>query len=110
VFTGSLPSKRVISANFKKYLQCVLAARIFIVDFVVCTLAVKKKSGQVSTCRIIRPFPCQFKTTGSVLKAKIFRKSVDLSKEFLVHEFFVDVQRNLPLVRASVIAVSKNVV
>jgi hypothetical protein len=29
-------------------------------DFVVCTLAVKKKkSGQVSTCRI-GPFPCQF--------------------------------------------------
>jgi hypothetical protein len=35
--------KRVISAIFKKYLQCVLAARIFTVDFVVCTLAVKKK-------------------------------------------------------------------
>jgi hypothetical protein len=28
------------------------------VDFVVCILAVKKKSGQVSTCRI-GPFPCQ---------------------------------------------------
>jgi hypothetical protein len=28
---------------FKKYLQCVLAARILTVDFVVCTLAVKKK-------------------------------------------------------------------
>jgi hypothetical protein len=28
------------------------------VDFVVYTLAVKKKSGQVSTCRI-GPFPCQ---------------------------------------------------
>jgi hypothetical protein len=27
----------------KKYLQCILAARILIVDFVVCTLAVKKK-------------------------------------------------------------------
>jgi hypothetical protein len=39
-------------------LQCVLAARILIVDFVVCTLAVKKKSGQVSTCRI-GPFPCE---------------------------------------------------
>jgi hypothetical protein len=35
------------SAIFKKYLQCVLAARILTVDFVVCTLAVKKKSGQV---------------------------------------------------------------
>jgi hypothetical protein len=31
---------------FKKYLQCVLAARILIVDFVVCTLAVKKKNNQ----------------------------------------------------------------
>jgi hypothetical protein len=39
-------------------LQCVLAAKILTVDFVVCTLAVKKKSGQVSTCRI-GPFPCQ---------------------------------------------------
>jgi hypothetical protein len=29
------------------------------VDFVVCTLAVKKKSGQVSTCRI-GPFPWGF--------------------------------------------------
>jgi hypothetical protein len=28
------------------------------VDFVVCTLAVKKKSGQVSICRI-EPFPCE---------------------------------------------------
>jgi hypothetical protein len=37
------------SAILKKYLQCVLAARILTVDFVVCTLAVKKKSGQVST-------------------------------------------------------------
>jgi hypothetical protein len=47
-------------AIFKKYLQCVLAARILTVDFVVCTLAVKKrKSGQVSTCRI-GPFPCKF--------------------------------------------------
>jgi hypothetical protein len=27
-------------------------------DFVVCTLGVKKKSGQVSTCRI-GPFPCE---------------------------------------------------
>jgi hypothetical protein len=27
----------------KEYLQCVLAARILTVDFVVCTLAVKKK-------------------------------------------------------------------
>jgi hypothetical protein len=40
-------------------LQCVLAARILTVDFVVCTLAVKRKSGQVSTCRI-GPFPCKF--------------------------------------------------
>jgi hypothetical protein len=31
------------SAIFKKYLQCVLAARIFTVEFVVCTLAAKKK-------------------------------------------------------------------
>jgi hypothetical protein len=35
--------KRVTSAIFKKYLHCVLAARILTVDFVVCTLAVKKK-------------------------------------------------------------------
>jgi hypothetical protein len=35
--------KLVTSAIFKKYLQCVLAARILAVDFVVCTLAVKKK-------------------------------------------------------------------
>jgi hypothetical protein len=33
----------VTSAIFKKYLQCVLAAKILIVDFVVYTLAVKKK-------------------------------------------------------------------
>jgi hypothetical protein len=37
-----------ISAMFgnlkKKYLQCVLAARILTVDFVVCTLAVKKEN------------------------------------------------------------------
>jgi hypothetical protein len=39
-------------------LHCVLAAKILTVDFVVCTLAVKKKSGQVSTCRI-GPFPCK---------------------------------------------------
>jgi hypothetical protein len=40
-------------------LQCVLAARILTVDFVVCTLAVKKKkSGKVSTCRI-GPCPCE---------------------------------------------------
>jgi hypothetical protein len=43
---------------FKKYFQCVLAARILTVDFVVCTLAVKNKSGQVSICRI-GPFPCE---------------------------------------------------
>jgi hypothetical protein len=36
----------------KKYLQCVLAAKILTVDFFVCTLAAKKKSGQISTCRI----------------------------------------------------------
>jgi hypothetical protein len=47
------------SAIKKKYLQGVLAARILTVDFVVFTLTVKKKSGQVSTCRI-GPFPCQF--------------------------------------------------
>jgi hypothetical protein len=39
-------------------LQCVLAAKIFTVDFVVCTLAVKKESGQVSICRI-GPFPSE---------------------------------------------------
>jgi hypothetical protein len=42
----------------KKYLQCVLAATILTVDFVVCTLAGGKKSGHVSTCRI-GPFPCK---------------------------------------------------
>jgi hypothetical protein len=31
------------SAIFKKYLQCLLAAKILTVDFVVCALAVKKK-------------------------------------------------------------------
>jgi hypothetical protein len=41
-------------------LQCVLAAKILTVYFVVCTLAVKKKSWQVSTCRI-GPFPCKSK-------------------------------------------------
>jgi hypothetical protein len=51
------------SAIFKKYLQCVLAARILIVDFVLCTLAVKKKSGQVSLCRI-GPFPCEIPKLG----------------------------------------------
>jgi hypothetical protein len=50
--------KLVTSAIFKKYLQCVLAAKILTVYFVVCTLAVKKKSGQVLTCRI-GPFPCE---------------------------------------------------
>jgi hypothetical protein len=45
-------------SNFKK----ILAARILTVDFVVCTPAVKKKkSGQVSTCRI-GPFPCKRNT------------------------------------------------
>jgi hypothetical protein len=32
------------SANFKKYLQCVLTARILTVDFVLCTFAVGKKN------------------------------------------------------------------
>jgi hypothetical protein len=35
--------KLVTSAIFKKYLQCVFAAKTLTVDFVVCTLAVKKK-------------------------------------------------------------------
>jgi hypothetical protein len=39
--------KWVISAIFKKYLQCVLAARILTADFVVCTLAVKKNQGRI---------------------------------------------------------------
>jgi hypothetical protein len=43
-------------------LQCVLAAKILTVYFVVYTLAVKKKSGQVSTCRI-GPFPCESQVT-----------------------------------------------
>jgi hypothetical protein len=58
--SGSAYRKKI--SNFgnlkKKYLQCVLAARILTVDSVVCTLATKKKSGQVSTCRI-GPFPCE---------------------------------------------------
>jgi hypothetical protein len=38
------------------------------VDFVVCTLAVeKKKSGQVSTCRI-GPFPCQLHTVNLLVR------------------------------------------
>jgi hypothetical protein len=41
--------KGVTSAIFKKYLQCVLAAKILTVYFVVCTLAVKRKSGQVGS-------------------------------------------------------------
>jgi hypothetical protein len=63
--SGGHFSKRLAGYNIgnvqqflKKYLQCVLAARILTVDFVVCTIAVKKKSGQVSTCRI-GPLPCQ---------------------------------------------------
>jgi hypothetical protein len=39
--------KLVTSAIFKKYLQCVLAAKILIMYFVVCTLAVKKNQGRV---------------------------------------------------------------
>jgi hypothetical protein len=35
-----------ILAILKKYLQCVLATRILTVDFVVCTLAVKKEKKQ----------------------------------------------------------------
>jgi hypothetical protein len=58
-------------SNFRRYLQRVLAARTLIVDFVVCTLAVKKKkkkkSGQVSTCRI-GPFPCQRQLFFQVLR------------------------------------------
>jgi hypothetical protein len=38
-----LTEKWVTWVIFKKYLQCVLVARILTVDFVVCTLAVKKK-------------------------------------------------------------------
>jgi hypothetical protein len=37
------------------------------VDFVVCTLAVKKESGQISTCRI-GPFPCQSQCLNFALK------------------------------------------
>jgi hypothetical protein len=50
--------KLAISKIFKKYLQCMLAAKILTVDFVVCNLAIKKKSGHVSTCWI-GPFPCE---------------------------------------------------
>jgi hypothetical protein len=42
--SGSAYRKKLVtSAIFKKYLQCVLAANILTVYFVVCTLAVKKK-------------------------------------------------------------------
>jgi hypothetical protein len=41
---SSLHIHKIIGgAIFKKYLQCVLAARILTVDFVVCSLTVKKK-------------------------------------------------------------------
>jgi hypothetical protein len=36
--------KLVTSAIFKKYLHCLLAARILTMNFFVCTLAVKKKN------------------------------------------------------------------
>jgi hypothetical protein len=36
------------------------------VDFVVCTIAMKKKSGQVSTCRI-GPFPCELSQLAKVV-------------------------------------------
>jgi hypothetical protein len=44
------------------------------VDFVLCTLAVekKKKSGQVSTCRI-GPFPCQFILTALYVLTQLCR-------------------------------------
>jgi hypothetical protein len=38
--------KWVILEIFKKYLQCILAAKILTVNFVVCTLPVKKKKNQ----------------------------------------------------------------
>jgi hypothetical protein len=49
--------KRVISAIFKKYLQCVLAARILTVDFVVCTLAVEKKKIRAGFDMLDRTIP-----------------------------------------------------
>jgi hypothetical protein len=57
--SGSAYRKKwVTSTIFKKYLHCILAARILKVDFVVCALPGKKESGQVSTCRI-GPIHCQ---------------------------------------------------
>jgi hypothetical protein len=65
-------------------LQCVLAARILTVDFVVCTLAVKKKSGQVSICRI-GPFPCEC----------IFSLFNIISISYKIHNYFITVNFQL---------------
>jgi hypothetical protein len=67
------------SAIFKTYLQWVLAANILTVGVVVCTLAVKKKSGQVSTCRI-GPFPCQcFSADISYLGVGLLKDALNIS-------------------------------
>jgi hypothetical protein len=39
-------TEKITSAIFEKYLQCILAAKILTVDFVVCILAVKKNQGR----------------------------------------------------------------
>jgi hypothetical protein len=65
-------------------LQCVLAAKILTVDFVVCTLAVKKKSGQVSTCRI-GPFPCETQSlTASVQSFHLIRAMIYKTEKYLL--------------------------
>jgi hypothetical protein len=57
-------------------MQCVLAARIFTVDFVVCTLySENKKSGQVSICRI-GPFPCKLEAVFSMVSVRHLRVAV----------------------------------
>jgi hypothetical protein len=45
-FSDSLAGYNIgnVQQFLKKYLQCVLAARILRLDFIVCTLAVKKKN------------------------------------------------------------------
>jgi hypothetical protein len=81
-------------------LQCVLAAKILTVYFVVCTLAVKKKSGQVSTCRI-GPFPCEFiictkkkKKTCQWLKNVEVKRLMDILLFYYVLNFQVHISKH----------------
>jgi hypothetical protein len=56
----------------------------------VCILAVKKKSGQVSTCRI-GPFPCEFSITSLHYYAEcdVYRVCIPFRHVFLTPVFFV---------------------